>query len=632
MNGTMTVFWEILERRLHLCAEHMSGAALTPQFVEYLNGLPMNSPAPFDFAQDVARVSNPWSEPDAHGLQTRATDGPESAPFTTILNNGPTANRIDLVLVGDGYTEANLPTYNVHAQNMVNGFFNELPLNIYKPLFNVHRVDVVSNESGVDNDPVQGIMRDTAMDMYFWCSGIERLLCVNTTKALNFAASAPQADQVIAIANSTKYGGAGGSVATFSGGNSSALEVALHEVGHSFAGLADEYDYGDGVTYTGGERPEPNVSIRTAAQMQAQQTKWWRWLDLPEVDTFEGAYYAQFGIYRPTINSKMRSLFRPWDAVNTEQWVINIYERVRPIDSATPPGIHPSTLTFNVDPIDPVGNPLSIQWLVDGVPVPGATGTSFNAISLDLSGNHTLTVQVVDNTPLVRDPAARATWLTQTRSWTMRDAIPPRVTASTFDVDQPDMQTRLVFNEDVGASLNVADLVLQNLTTGTTVPAENLSLNYSTATRTATFTFSGYPQGILPDGNYRATLPAGSVTDAGGNALAGDFALDFFFVQADASRDGIVNLTDFDILAANFGQSPRVFTDGDFNYDSIVNLLDFDILASRFGQGPAPSVANWSSSDRTIFGTTSILSRYNEHLNSPGLTEDEDVRLELPIA
>ena len=109
--------------------------------------------------------------------------------------------------------------------------------------------------------------------------------------------------------------------------------------------------------------------------------------------------------------------------------------------------------------------------------------------------------------------------------------------------------------------------------------------------RLARFTFPGYALGALPDGRYRATLSAAGVTDPAGNALAADHVSTFFFLNGDANRDARVNLDDFNILAANFGQSPRDFTQGDFTYDGIVNLNDFNILAGRFGQVVAPAAA-----------------------------------------
>ena len=68
-----------------------------------------------------------------------------------------------------------------------------------------------------------------------------------------------------------------------------------------------------------------------------------------------------------------------------------------------------------------------------------------------------------------------------------------------------------------------------------------------------------------------------------------DSVVNFDVLAGDATRDGVVNLADFNILAANFGQSNRPFTEGDFNYDGTVNLLDFNILAGHFGQQVAPA-------------------------------------------
>ena len=76
--------------------------------------------------------------------------------------------------------------------------------------------------------------------------------------------------------------------------------------------------------------------------------------------------------------------------------------------------------------------------------------------------------------------------------------------------------------------------------------------------------------------------------------MAADHLFEFTFLRGDANGDGRVNLQDFNILAANFGQMPRDFTRGDFNYYGTVNLNDFNILASRFGTVVAPS----SVSDR----------------------------------
>ena len=359
-------------------------------------------------------------------------DGLAMAPapswdVTTVRDNGPPSNRIDLVFVGDGYTASQLGTYATHVANVVPAFFAQSPLDAYATFFNVHRVDVISNESGVDNDPTQGIERDTALDMAFWTAGIERLLGVSVSKALAAASAAPDVDQVLAVANSTKYGGAGYSssnLGTLSGGNSSAVELALHEFGHSFANLADEYSYGGSPTYTGSEPSAANVSIYPAAEMAARETKWHLWLDEPNVGTYEGAMYSTYGIYRPTYNSKMRSLGRPFEQVNVEQFVLSAYETVRPIDDATPPGTYPQGTVLFVDPVDPAFHDLDVQWHLNGSPIAGANDLTLDTGALSLAaGSHALSVIVVDNTPLVRNEAKRASLMTEERSWTLTSDV-----------------------------------------------------------------------------------------------------------------------------------------------------------------------------------------------------------------
>jgi hypothetical protein len=366
----------------------------------------------------------------------------QAASVTTLIDNGPSSRRIDLVFVGDGYTADHLPVYGDHVWASLHALLAQEPFKTYQTFFNAHQVNVISNESGVDNDPTQGIYRDTAMDMAFWCGGMERLLCVDVNKAFAFAAAAPQVDQLFAVANSTMYGGAGytgSDLATFSGDNTWSSWVAIHELGHSQGNLADEYDYADSSRYSGPEiAGRPNVSILNAASMAAAGTKWAPWLgasvsgyDGP-VGAYEGANYYQYGVYRPTNNSMMRSLVRPFNPPSAENLILEFYSIVGPIDTAGVVGggaVDAYTSVVYVDPMHPVGHSLDIQWSVDGIPIPGATQESLQIAPLieplGLSpGNHSLSVSVTDNTPWVRNETARAASMSATRSWVIQIAPP----------------------------------------------------------------------------------------------------------------------------------------------------------------------------------------------------------------
>lgn len=355
------------------------------------------------------------------------------------------ANRIDLVFVGDGYTASQLATYASQVSTISATFFSKDPYLTYQPFFLLHRVDVVSIDSGVDNDPTQGILKNTAMDMGFWCGGIQRALCVDVGKAYNFANNAPDVDLVAALANSSTYGGAGypsSNLGTCAAGNGASLEIMRHEFGHALGDLADEYNYGGPTTYTGSEPGEPNISKLTAAQMAGAGTKWASWLNTNNaaydglVSTFEGAGYSQFGLFRPTNNSIMRSLDRPFNLPSCEAMIIQIYQIVRPIDDASSTATtYNGTETLFVTPVAPVGHPLDVQWSLNGTPIPGATGTSTSLASLGL-GNcpATVSVTVTDNTTLVRNSAARALWMTQSLSF---NVLPGGPLTSSYCVTSP---------------------------------------------------------------------------------------------------------------------------------------------------------------------------------------------------
>ncbi len=345
---------------------------------------------------------------------------------------GVVDNRVDLVFVGDGYQAGEMALYHQHVNTVSSQFFQYEPYITYEPYFRITAVEVVSVDSGVDNDPVQGIDRDTAMDMAYWGHDIERLLVIDVTKAYTYAsAGSADVDQILAVANSSKYGGAGyvsSNLGTLAGGNAAAVDIAIHENGHTLGDLADEYTYGGPATYTGPEHWGANASIYNQAQQIADSRKWYRWMGASmagfdgTVGAYEGASYSVNGIYRPTNNSMMRALGRPFNLPSAERTILEIYREVNPIDAGLMDGavVNQYDLLW-VTPMQPVGHSLDITWSIDGVQDPALDGaTSVDVSSLGLApGDYTVSVTVVDNTPWVRDPAYRDNFLTETRSYTV---------------------------------------------------------------------------------------------------------------------------------------------------------------------------------------------------------------------
>jgi hypothetical protein len=148
------------------------------------------------------------------------------------------------------------------------------------------------------------------------------------------------------------------------------------------------------------------------------------------------------------------------------------------------------------------------------------------------------------------------------------------------------------------ASLDAADLSIVNVATGVRVPASEFTFNKqggAGAPTTATWTHTG----ALPDGNYRATLPAGSVADAAGNPLAADYALDFFVLAGDANGDRLVNFADLLVVAKNYNKAGATYSQGDFDHNGTVNFGDLLILAKSYNKtlaAPTPTPALVASS------------------------------------
>lgn len=398
-------------------------------------------------APGVELVHACWEGADGHLTGTLIplqTLDPETVALREALANRTlargVANKIDVVFVGDGYTAAEQGLFQSDVDAIEAGMFVYEPFITYRPFFRVQRVEVISPESGVDNDPTQGINRNTALDMAFWCGGTERALCVSVNKALNAAGNgvSTDVDQVVAIANTTKYGGVGypsSNLATSSGRNSSATQIVIHELGHSLGNLADEYSYGGPANYTGGEPGTANLSVFNATQMAAQSRKWYRWLGVSRtgfdgpVNTSEGGGYSETGIYRPSNNSMMRNLARPFNLPGAEALIAEFYREVSPIEIATPTdAVITGADTVFVQPVQPNGHSLEIFWELDGQPLVSATGQThldLAALGLDDGVERELRVTVIDPTDMVRSQIIRDGLLTQRLTWTINPCVNP---------------------------------------------------------------------------------------------------------------------------------------------------------------------------------------------------------------
>lgn len=210
-----------------------------------------------------------------------------------LFESGPRDNRINLVVLSEGYTASELGAFPAQAQKLVDHLFSEDPFLAYKNLFNAYSISVASEESGADI-PSEDIDVDTAFDATFGSSGIERLLTIINSKVSTVLLNhLPEYDIVLVLVNSTKYGGSGGNFAVTSLA-SSAVEIAAHEIGHSFGGLADEYELAGG-----SPRERPNATAET----DRAKIRWNSWIeDETPVPTPEGSEWRDvIGLFETQI-------------------------------------------------------------------------------------------------------------------------------------------------------------------------------------------------------------------------------------------------------------------------------------------------------------------------------------------
>jgi hypothetical protein len=399
----------------------------------------------------VAALTAPLGRADAGPPQPTV-----DATVVPVQVTGDPAKRFNLVMLGDGYTSTEMPLFRQNVDKELSTLFAFEPWKSYRSYVNVYRVEIASGVSGVSCDPaVDSPKKDTPLGMAFWSGcrsdGVQRLLVVDDDAAKGYADLVTGTNdtnrQIVALANSTTYGGAGGTYATASGGNALSSLIMPHEIGHSLGGLQDEYNYYQrgvpGGTYTGGEPDSIHHTLLTERQMRDQHAKWWRWLGERStaggvIGRYEGGMYDTKGVWRPSEHSMMKSLGYAYDQVERERMTQAIAQKLNLVQDSTP-----TTAPIGADRVvwletlHPVSHPLNITWRLDGRTLAG----SRDEHNLDLAGlrlapgTHTLTATVTDPTDFVRDPAIRASAaLTQIRTWSIDTHLstPPAFTAVDF--------------------------------------------------------------------------------------------------------------------------------------------------------------------------------------------------------
>ena len=241
-------------------------------------------------------------------------------PHRYLLQSGPADRCIDVAILAEGYTEEEMDTFYQDAKVACESLFGHEPFRSMKQRFNIVAVASPSEDSGV-SIPRLDQWKNTAFHSHFSTFYSDRYLTTSRLKALHDALAGIDYEHIIVLANTDEYGGGGiyNSYTLTTAHHESFRPVVVHEFGHSFGGLADEYFYEEDImsdTYPTDVEPwEPNVTTRVNFAS--------KWADLiPEgtpmptpaedfntyqVGLYEGAAYSFKGLYRGSYNCRMRT-------------------------------------------------------------------------------------------------------------------------------------------------------------------------------------------------------------------------------------------------------------------------------------------------------------------------------------
>jgi hypothetical protein len=337
--------------------------------------------------------------------------GPIGVP---IVNSGPPKNRINYVIVADGYTSTTVnTTLMTHVNNAMTARFSAIigePYVRYKNFVNICLFKTISQTDGISQT---GASTNSTI---FNCFGDDtsRLATCDTRAAMTALTANTPAGMTVdwhsIVLNNSRWWNTGSSWMLWSGGNADGPKGAMHEGGHGFHQLADEYgtctgaNCGSNTMGTGTVGTE-NAEINSTGNPMTTGGKWDMWIGTTQTGatglqgTWLGSRYVGTGQYRPSANSMMNSLFgnnpnTSFNSVSREQMIFTIWRRLTPIDSTTPAAgavANPGVITVNV--IDPAV--ISVDWTVDGVTTVNG-GTTFDTSKL-AAGTHMISAKAYDN-------------------------------------------------------------------------------------------------------------------------------------------------------------------------------------------------------------------------------------------
>jgi hypothetical protein len=207
------------------------------------------------------------------------------APVITIQKTGEPEARVDFLILGDGYTAAEAKKFEADARRLTETLFATSPFKENRKSFNVWAMAPPATESGISR-PSTGVYRDSPIGATYDAFGSERYVLTFDNRALRKAAQFAPYEFIEVLVNNRTYGGGGifNLYSTVAADNAFANYVFVHEFGHHFAALADEY-YTSSVAYAPAtdrvEPWEPNVT----ALLDVSTLKWRRLANVTPIPT-----------------------------------------------------------------------------------------------------------------------------------------------------------------------------------------------------------------------------------------------------------------------------------------------------------------------------------------------------------
>lgn len=332
----------------------------------------------------------------------------QTFPVKPIIVNGPDTNRVNIVMLPDGFTNTQMGKFDTAVAGIMAYLFNEIPYRQYARFFNAYCIEVPSVDSGADHpgtatDVVEPIIPIANVNTYFNSTfdngGVHRAIYATNTAGVSSVLNNnfPMYDVPFVLVNSPEYGGTGGWYITATL-DASANETAVHEMGHTFGKLWDEY-------WNGMPGEHPNMTQESNPALN----RWSNWLNVSGMGIFPyGSSNPQSTWFRPHQNCKMQFLNRPLCSVCRENIIDQIYKTVRPIDAFSPANdalvysFAGAPINFSFTPIRPNPSSLKFQWELNG----SMLGSTDTAVLIDDSqlktGSNKLVAYITDTTLLSR--------------------------------------------------------------------------------------------------------------------------------------------------------------------------------------------------------------------------------------